>query len=99
MLRAILLIVALAIILAIGAIAIGLIDITQPQQAKAPRIDIRVNDVDVGTAPANVQMPTVGTTTRQIELPQVTIDKGGTQPAPQTAPQPAPQPVPAGNAQ
>ena len=91
MLRAILLIVALAIILAIGAVALGLGDVTQSQRAQAPRIDVKVNDVDVGTAPANVQMPTVGTTTRQIELPQVTIDKGGAQPAP--------QPAPAGNTQ
>jgi hypothetical protein len=99
MLRTILLIVAFVIILAIGAVAVGLVDVTQPQQAKAPGISIRVNDVDVGTAPANVQMPTVGTATRQIELPQVTIDKSAAQPAPQGAPQAAPQPAPAGNAQ
>jgi hypothetical protein len=95
MLRTILLIVALLIILAIGAVATGLVDITKPQQAQGPRIDIKVNDVDVGTAPANVQMPVVGTATRQIELPKVTIDKGGAQPAVQ----PAPQPSPAGNSQ
>jgi hypothetical protein len=76
MLRAILLIVALVIILAIGAVATGLVDVTQTQQAQAPRLDVKVNDVDVGTTPANVQVPTVGTTTRQIEVPKVTIDKG-----------------------
>lgn len=89
MLRAILLIVALLIVLALGAVATGLVDVTKP--ADQPKITVKVNDVDVGTAPANVQMPSLGTTTKQIELPAVTIDKGETQ----TAPQPAPQ----GNAQ
>ena len=80
MLRAILLIVALLIVLAIVALKSGLIDVTQTQQAQAqaPRIDLKVNDVNVGTSPANVQVPTVGTTTRQVELPSVTIDKGET---------------------
>jgi hypothetical protein len=76
MLRAILLIIALVIVLAIGAVATGLVDVTQTQQAQAPRLDVKVNDVDIGTAPTNVQVPTVGTTTRQVELPQVSIDKG-----------------------
>jgi hypothetical protein len=93
MLRAILLIVALLIVLALGAVATGLVDVTKP--AGEPKINVKVNDVDVGTAPANVQMPSVGTTTKQIELPQVTIDKGGAQAPAQPAPQPAPQ----GNAQ
>jgi hypothetical protein len=89
MLRAILLIVALLIILAIGAVATGLVDVTKPAQER--KINVKVNDVDVGTAPANVQMPSLGTTTKQIELPNVTIDKGAAQPAPQPATQPGPQ--------
>ena len=79
MLRAILLIVALLIVLAIAAVATGLVDVTQTQQAQAPRLDVKVNDVDVGTSPANIQVPTVGTTTRQIEVPSVSIDKGEAQ--------------------
>ena len=85
MLRAILLIVALLIVLALGAVATGLVDITKPAQER--KINVKVNDVDVGTAPTNVQMPSLGTTTKQIELPKVSIDKGGAQPAPQPAPQ------------
>ncbi len=84
MLRAILLIIALLIVLAIAAVAVGLVDVTQTQQAQAPRLDVKVNDVDVGTAPANIQVPALGTTTKQIEVPKVTIDKGGA-PAPQPA--------------
>ena len=87
MLRAILLIVALLIVLAIAAVATGLVDVTRPQQAPPGRIDVKVNDVDLGTAPTNVQMPSVGTTTKQLELPQVTIDKGDAQAPAQPAPQ------------
>ena len=85
MLRAILLIVALLIVLAIGAVATGLVDVTKPAEER--KINVKVNDVDVGTAPTNVQMPTVGTTTKQLELPSVTIDKGGAQAPAQPAPQ------------
>lgn len=85
MLRAILLIVALLILLALGAVATGLVDVTKP--ADEPKINVKVNDVDVGTAPANVQMPSLGTTTKQVELPKVTIDKGGVQAPAQPAPQ------------
>jgi hypothetical protein len=77
MLRAILLILALAIVVAIGAVALGLVEVSQTQPGQAPKVGVKVNDVDVGTAPANVQVPTVGTTTRQVEIPTVTIDKGG----------------------
>ncbi|HEY0026899.1 MAG TPA: hypothetical protein VGC35_03420 [Allosphingosinicella sp.] len=98
MLRTILLIVALLIILAIGAVATGLVDITPTPQTQSPGLNVKINDVDIGTAPTNVQMPTVGTATRQVELPNVTIDKGNAQPAP--VPIPAPAPAPAqGNAQ
>ena len=99
MLRALLLIVALLIVLAIGAVATGLVDVTRPQQAPPGRIDVKVNDVDLGTAPTNVQVPVVGTTTKQLELPQVTIDKSGAQPAAQPPAQPAPPPPLTGNGQ
>ena len=95
MLRAVLLVVALLIVLAIGAVAVGLVDITRPEQAPPGRIDVKLNDVDLGTAPTNVQVPTIGTTTKQVELPAVTIDKGN-----QPPPTPIPAPAPAqGNAQ
>ena len=76
MLRAILLLVALVIVLAIGAFAVGLIDLTRTQDAQAPKFEVKVNDVNLGTAPTNVTVPTIGTTTTQIETPRVTIDKG-----------------------
>jgi uncharacterized membrane protein YidH (DUF202 family) len=89
MLRALLLIVALLIIAAIVALATGMVDFQKTQNAQAPRFEMKVNDVDVGTAPANVQVPTVGTTTRQIEVPRVTIGRD----------EPQPQPAPIANAQ
>ena len=64
MLRDILLIVALGILLAIGPVWLGLLDLNQTQNAQAPKFEVKVNDVKVGT------------TTRQIETPTVTIDKG-----------------------
>ena len=76
MLRAILLILALVIVLAIGAFSIGLIDLTKTRDAAAPKFEVKVNDVNVGTAPTNVTVPTIGTTTRQIETPTLTIDRG-----------------------
>ena len=62
--RAILLIVALLIVLAIAAVAVGLVDLRKTQDAQAPKFEVKVNDVKVGT------------TTTQIETPTVTIDKG-----------------------
>ncbi len=79
MLRAILLIIALVIIAAIGATSLGLVSFTQTQGAQAPKIDVKVNDVDVGTTTANVQLPSVEMKSRQVEVPAVTVDKGNTQ--------------------
>jgi hypothetical protein len=96
MLRTILLIVALLLVLAIGAVAVGWVDITPTPQTQSPGLNVKINDIDIGTSPTNVQMPTVGTATRQVELPSVTIDKGNAQPAP--VPIPAYPPA-QGNAQ
>jgi hypothetical protein len=86
MLRTVLLIVALLIILAIGAVAVGLVDVTQGRRAQTPTVDVKVNDVKIGT------------TTKQIELPAVTIDKGG-EPAAQPATTPPTPPTVPGNTQ
>ncbi|HEX8625799.1 MAG TPA: hypothetical protein VF782_12080 [Allosphingosinicella sp.] len=63
MLRAILLIVALIILLAIGAVWLGLLDLNQTQNAQAPKFEVKVNPVEVGTTTKNVQ----------IELPSVSV--------------------------
>ena len=63
MLRAILLIVALIILLAIGAVWLGLLDLNQTQNAQAPKFEVKVNPVEVGTTTKNVQ----------IEVPSVSV--------------------------
>ncbi len=73
MLRALLLIVALIILLVIGAVWLGLVDLNQTQNAQAPKFEVKVNPVTVGTTTANVQVPVVKTETRQVEVPGVTV--------------------------
>ena len=55
MLRAILLIVALIVLLVIGAVWLGLVDLNQTQNAQAPKFEVKVNPVEVGTTTKNVQ--------------------------------------------
>ena len=56
MLRALLLIVALIILLVIGAVWLGLLDLNQTQNAQAPKFEVKVNPVTVGTTTTNVQL-------------------------------------------
>jgi hypothetical protein len=69
MLRAILLIVALIVLLVIGAVWLNLIDLNQTQSAQAPKFEVKVNPVEVGTTTTNVQ----------VEVPRVTV--GGSEPS------------------
>jgi cytochrome oxidase Cu insertion factor (SCO1/SenC/PrrC family) len=66
MLRAILLIVALVILLGIGAVWLGLVDLNQTQNAQAPKFEVKVNPVTVGTTTTNVQL----------EVPKVEVGGG-----------------------
>ena len=59
MLRAILLLVALVILLVIGAVWVGLIDLTQTQNAQAPKFEVKVNPVEVGTTNVQMEVPSV----------------------------------------
>ncbi|HEX8124910.1 MAG TPA: hypothetical protein VF548_04945 [Allosphingosinicella sp.] len=63
MLRAILLIVALLILLVIGAVWLNLIDLNQTQNAQAPKFEVKLNPVEVGTTTKNVQ----------VEVPRVSV--------------------------
>ena len=56
MLRAVLLLVALLILLVIGAVWLGLLDLNQTQTAQAPKFEVKVNPVEVGTTTKNVQV-------------------------------------------
>ncbi|HEX8222329.1 MAG TPA: hypothetical protein VF605_00775 [Allosphingosinicella sp.] len=63
MLRAVLMLVALLILLAIGAVWLGLVDLNQTKQAQAPAFEVKVNPVNVGTTTTNVQ----------VEVPSVSV--------------------------
>jgi len=66
MLRALLLLVALVILLVIGAVWLGLLDLNQTQNAQAPKFEVKVNPVTVGTTTTNVQL----------EVPRVEVGGG-----------------------
>jgi cytochrome oxidase Cu insertion factor (SCO1/SenC/PrrC family) len=67
MLRAVLMLVALIILLVIGAVWLGLIDLNQTRTAQAPQFEVKVNPVEVGTTTKNVQ----------VEVPSVKVGDGG----------------------
>ena len=79
MLRGLLLIIALLILVAIALVATGIIDLRQTQHAQAPKVELKVNDIDVGTTTANVALPSVEMKSRQVEVPAVTIKDGNSQ--------------------
>jgi hypothetical protein len=76
MLRALLLLVALLILVAIGLVATGVIDVSQTQQASAPGYEVKVNEVGLGTTTANVAVPTVGLKSKQVEVPTLKVGDG-----------------------
>ncbi|HYJ84217.1 MAG TPA: hypothetical protein VEW26_15395 [Allosphingosinicella sp.] len=69
MVRAVLLLVALIILLGIGAVWLGLVDLNQTQNAQAPKFEVKVNPVTVGTTTTNVQ----------VEVPRVQVGDGNVQ--------------------
>jgi hypothetical protein len=72
--RALLLLVALLVLVAIGLVYTGVISLSQTRPAQAPAFDLKVKKVDVGTTTANVQVPTVGTKTKQVDVPTIRVD-------------------------
>jgi cytochrome oxidase Cu insertion factor (SCO1/SenC/PrrC family) len=76
MLRALLMIIALLVLLAIGAVWLGLVDLSQTQNAQAPKFEVKVNPVEVGTTTANIQTPTVEMKTKQVDVPTVKVGDG-----------------------
>jgi cytochrome oxidase Cu insertion factor (SCO1/SenC/PrrC family) len=77
--RALLILVALAILVVIGLVYTGVISLNQTRQAQAPAFDVKVKKVEMGTTTTNVTMPTVTTTTKQVETPTVRVSDGNTQ--------------------
>jgi Flp pilus assembly protein CpaB len=83
--RLILSILVLLVLAAIVAVWLGVIDLNQTQQAKAPAIsagqapayEVKVNPLNVGTTTTNVQVPVVEMQTKQVEVPTITTGSDG----------------------
>ena len=73
MLRALLVLIALALIVLIVLTYMGIINLTQTQPAQAPAFQVSVKPVEVGTKTTNVQVPAVQMKSKQIEVPVVRV--------------------------
>ena len=71
MLRTLLLLIALLIIIGIGLVALGVINLNRSSDGG---VTIQTRDVEVGTTTANVQVPVVKTETRQVRVPSVGVE-------------------------
>ena len=96
--RAVLLVLILAVVVIIGAVATGFLDISQVRGARAPDIDVSRNGVTAtgGQAPSfDVETGSVGVGTRDaaIKVPELQVNPPANQAAP--APQQPPAPPPA----
>jgi hypothetical protein len=85
--RAIIVILMLAVIVVIAGFMLGFIDISQTQMAKLPSIEVKGGQaptfnvstakVEVGTKEKTVEVPNVdvGTKTKTVEVPTVAVSK------------------------
>jgi hypothetical protein len=76
MARLLLFLIALVIIAAIVLTMTGMVNLRQTQNAQAPKFEMDVKEVGIGTTTKNVTVPTVGTETRQVEVPTLTVGDG-----------------------
>ena len=76
MLRMLLLLIALLVLIGIGLVALGVVNLS-------PRTDggmtIETRDVEVGTTEANVQMPVVRMENRKVEVPSLGVEEANQQ--------------------
>ena len=73
MLRTLLLLVALLVVIAIALVYTGYINLNRSENGS---VSIETKTVEVGTTPANVQVPVVKMETRQVEVPSVAVTNG-----------------------
>jgi uncharacterized membrane protein (Fun14 family) len=79
MLRALLMLIALAILALIVLTYTGIISLHQTQPAQAPKYDVKVKTVEMGTTTTNVQVPAVEMKQKQVEVPTVKVSDGNQQ--------------------
>ena len=73
MMRTILLVIALLVVIVMALVWTGMINLNHNANGS---VSIQTKDVQVGTTPANVQVPVVRTETRQVEVPSVAVTNG-----------------------
>ena len=70
MLRTLLLLLVLMILIGIGLVAMGVVNLNR---ASDGAVTIETRDVEVGTTPANVQLPVVKMENREVQVPSVGV--------------------------
>ena len=70
MLRTLLILLALIILIGIGLVATGVINLNRGSDGG---VTIQTRDVEVGTTPANVQVPVVRMENREVQVPSVGV--------------------------
>ena len=70
MLRTLLLLLVLIILIGIGLVAMGVINLNRGSDGA---VTIQTRDVEVGTTPANVQVPVVRMENREVQVPSVGV--------------------------
>jgi preprotein translocase subunit SecF len=68
--RTLLLLIALLLIIGIVLVATGVVNLSRDSNGA---ISVTTENVTIGTTPANVTVPVVGTETRQVDVPSVTV--------------------------
>jgi hypothetical protein len=76
MLRTLLLLIALLILIVIGLVALGVINLNTSGNGG---VTIQTRDVEVGTTEKNVQLPVVRLENRKVEMPSVGVEDGNQQ--------------------
>jgi hypothetical protein len=87
MLRALLILILLAILAAIILVTTGYLDLNQTREARAPEIkagqtpafNVDVHPIEVNTVTRNVQVPVVEMQTKQIQVPTISVQEGNQQ--------------------
>ena len=74
MLRTLFLLVALLVLIAIGLIATGYLNLNRGADGS---LSVETGDVRVGTTTTNVQVPAVRMEDRKVEVPSITIENEG----------------------
>jgi hypothetical protein len=79
MLRAILVLILLAALVAIVGIWSGWLNVSQTRQGELPAYNVQAKSVTVGTVDKNVQVPTITTQTKTVKVPTIGVEGGNAQ--------------------